>query len=303
MAQPLGLLPIRLTVGATLVVTAILSGCAFPLPTDTGPSTAARLQTLLPADALLLGETHDNPDHQRVHREVVEDLAARGELAALLLEMAEQGRTTKGWRSDDSKARLARGEPDPIDPKKLSERDVRSALNWDDRGWSWAAYKPVIMAAVRAGVPVVGANLPRSQLREAMQNRSFDTRLSGPSLKAQQQLIRTGHCDLLPETQVTPMTRMQIARDVAMAHAITIAVQTGKTVVLLAGSGHVDRLLGVPQHLPAHLNIKAVQLQADGSEAGSLHPTTTQAFDVSWSTRIAPPKDYCAQLQSTLQKQ
>lgn len=289
--------------GAALAALALLTGCAIPLPPTAGTITATRLQTLLPADAILLGETHDNSDHQRIHREVVEALAARGELAALVLEMATQGATTQGWRSNDSKDRVARGQPDPADPKRLSEPDVRSALNWDDRAWSWAAYQPAIMAAVRAGVPVMGANLPRSEMRTTMQDASFDSRLSGPSLKAQQQLIRNGHCNLLPETQITPMTRMQIARDASMAQAITRAAQPGKTVVLLAGSGHVDRQLGVPQHVPAGLNVKAVQLQAESTQADPAPTSAAPAFDIAWATRAAPPKDYCAQLQSTLRKQ
>ena len=296
MAQPLT----RLKSGVALVTLAVLAGCAFPPPRDSGALTVSRLQTLLPADALLLGETHDNPDHQRIHREVVEALAARGELAALVLEMTVQGSTTQGWRSEDSQARLARGDPDPGDPQRLSEPDVRSALNWDDRAWSWAAYQPAIMAAVRAGVPVIGANLPRSQMREIMREASFDTRLSGPSLKAQQQLIRNGHCNLLPESQVTPMTRIQIARDVAMAQGIVNAVQPGKTVVLLAGSGHVDKQLGVPQHLPTSLKVTAVRLEADGSEVLQKQFDPSIAFDSVWPTLPAQPKDYCAGLSSAL---
>ena len=290
MPRPLGWLRASIAL-ITVVALATLVGCAFSLQPDLGPSTASRLQALFPADAVLLGEQHDNPDHQRIHREVVEALVARGELAALVLEMAVQGSTTPNTLNT-------------ADPRRLTEPDVRSALNWDDRAWSWADYKPAIMAAVRAGVPVVGANLPRSQMREAMRDASFDTRLSGPSLKAQQQLIRSGHCDLLPEAQVTPMTRMQIARDVAMAQTIVNAAQPSKTVVVLAGSGHVDRQLGVPQHLPASFNVAAVQLMAnDSALAGGSKVTTDTAFDITWPTRAIPPKDYCAQLQPALQKQ
>jgi uncharacterized iron-regulated protein len=157
------------------------------------------------------------------------------------------------------------------------------------------------MAAVRAGVPVMGANLPSSQMGPAMRDASLDTRLSDPALKAQQQLIRSGHCDLLPESQVTPMTRIQIARDRAMALVLASASQPGKTVVFMAGSGHVDKQLGVPQHLPAALNVKAVKLQAGGAEA-TAPGGAPSTFDVAWPTRSAAPKDYCAELKSTLQK-
>ena len=114
------------------------------------------------------------------------------------------------------------------------------------------------MAAVRTGVPVVGANLRRSQMRAAMGNASLDAQLPGPALKAQQQAIRIGHCDLLPESQIGPMTRVQIARDQAMAAVLAQHHIAGKTVVLLAGEGHVDPAIGVPQHLHPKLRMQAI---------------------------------------------
>ena len=66
----------------------------------------------------------------------------------LLVEMAEEGRDTSGL---DAAA---------------SESQVRAALNWDETAWPWSAHGPVVMAAVRAGVPVAGANLPRARMRE-----------------------------------------------------------------------------------------------------------------------------------------
>jgi uncharacterized iron-regulated protein len=141
-------------------------------------------------------------------------------------------------------------------------------------------------------VPVLGANLPMTQMRGSMGDTKLDTQLPGPALKAQQQLIRIGHCDLLPESQITPMTRIQIARDRAMAQTIEDVALPGKVVVLLAGNGHVNRQLGVPQHLPATLHVKAVQLRAgDATDQDS-------AFDSTWPTPPLAEKDYCAGLRA-----
>ena len=95
---------------------------------------------------LLLGEQHDAPEHQQLHQRFVQRLAEQGRLAALALEMAEQGVSTAGL------------------PRDAPEAAVRSALRWDEQGWPWPAYGPAVMAAIGAGVPVVGANLPRPQL-------------------------------------------------------------------------------------------------------------------------------------------
>lgn len=230
----------------------LLAGCALPprAADDAAQGTAI----------LLLGEQHDAPEHQQLHRRTVEALIARRALAAVALEMADQGRSTTALPADSD------------------ENAVRAALHWDDEGWPWAAYGPAVMAAVRAGVPVLGANLPRSQLRQAMADAAFDNRLPANALQAQREAVRQGHCGLLPETQIAPMTRVQVARDVAMAQTLADAAVPGKTVVLLAGAGHVDPEVGVPLHLPPHLPSRST----------------------SWPPQ-PQKKDYCAQLRGQLE--
>lgn len=245
-----------------------------------------RTDALLPADVVLLGEQHDAAEHQHIHQHVVARLAVDGKLAALALEMAEAGRSTAALKSNST------------------QLQVQEALGWDNKSWPWAAYGPAVMVAVKAGVPVLGANLPAARMRGAMADTQLDTRLPGPALKAQQQGIRIGHCALLPESQISPMTRIQVARDISMAGTISQAALPGKTVVLLAGSGHVNRELGVPQHLPAGLQVKAVLLRAGppppaapGARAGG---GQAQAFDVVWTTPAVPEKDYCATLKDRI---
>jgi uncharacterized iron-regulated protein len=265
-------LPRRLTAGLALTLT--LAGCSFV----SGPDAATRLAAWLPADVLLLGEQHDASAHQAVQQQVVAALADRGQLAALALEMADSGQSTTGL------------------PANASEDQTRRQLRWNNEAWPWAAYGPAVMAAVRAGVPVLGANLPRSDMRASMADTQLDLRLPGPSLKAQQELIRQGHCNLLPESQITPMTRIQIARDRRMADTLTQAVQPGKVVMLISGSVHADKQLGVPQHLPAGLQVKSVRLLAGGQTLPG------ESFDSVWATEAVPDKDYCAGLREQFGK-
>ncbi|MEY4652940.1 MAG: hypothetical protein RI884_1521 [Pseudomonadota bacterium] len=245
---------------SALLLAAALTGCASLPP-------AAR--DALPADALLLGEQHDAPAHQRLHHQTVSALASRGQLGALALEMVEQGSSTQGLARD------------------ADEATVRRALGWNEQAWPWAPYGPTVMAAVRAGVPVLGANLPRARMRAAMGENSLDQRLPPAALERQREAIRAGHCGLLPETQIAPMARIQVARDVAMADTVSQAARAatptgsagaGRTVVLVAGSAHVDLALGVPQHLPGGLRVQTVTWPA------------------------APPaRDYCADLRRQMQ--
>lgn len=258
-------------------------------------ATSERLQALLAPNTaspgnpphlpavLLLGEQHDAAEHQQIQREVVQWLAQRQLLAALVMEMVEAGRSTAGL------------------PSNASASQIRDALAWRDAAWPWVHYGPVVMAAVAAGVPVSGGNLPLTQMRDAMQSQPLDSALPGPALKAQQQAIRLGHCGLLPEPQIAPMTRIQIARDQRMAQVLQGAVQPGKVALLVAGAGHVDRQLGVPQHLAADLKTAVVIAQsrpepntAATSPAATPHPRA----DAIWLTPALPEKDYCTDLQS-----
>jgi uncharacterized iron-regulated protein len=241
---------------SALTTLALLAGCAAP-----GPGA----DELGAADIVLLGEQHDDAAHQRRHREIVQALAARGRLGALALEMAEQGHSTAGL------------------PRDADEGTVRAALQWNEQAWPWAPYAPAVMAAVAAGVPVLGANLPRGRMRGAMTEEVLDAALDDAALQAQREAIRTGHCDLLPPQQVAPMARVQIARDRAMAQTLVQAYVPGRVVVLLAGAGHVSPKLGVPRHLPAGLAVKPVVLGS--SEA---------------AVKAAP--DYCAQLRERMQR-
>jgi uncharacterized iron-regulated protein len=275
-----------------LVLMAALTSCASKpeapvlnkLAGDALAITTTRLDALLPTDMLLLGEQHDAKAHQQIHSEVIALLAQRGLLAAVALEMADVGATTAGLHPSST------------------EQQTQSALKWNDKGWPWAAYGPAVMTAVRAGVPVLGANQPRELMRGNMGDAALDGKLPGPALKAQQQLIRMGHCNLLPESQITPMTRIQIAKDISMANTLVQAASTanssGKVVVLLSGSGHTDRMLGVPQHLPASLKVKAVRLRAGDAALDD----KAEAFDAVWATPALPEKDYCAEFKAQMGK-
>lgn len=247
---------------------------ATPTPGADAP-VARRIAALLPADALLLGEQHDAPEHHAMEREAVQALAERGQLAALALEMAEEGRGT---------AHVA---------ASASEAQVQAALDWNDKAWPWASYGPAVMAAVRAGVPVVGANLQRAHMKDAMADVSLDAQLSREAYTAQQNAVREGHCKMLPESQIVPMTRIQVGRDRAMAQAIVKARQPGKTVLLIAGAGHVVRTLGVPQHLPDDVKTVTVRMLA----APSLANVVAGEYDSIWQTPPLPEKDYCAELK------
>lgn len=251
---------------------AALAGCA-------SSSTPARdwtqqLQRWSDAPLVLLGEQHDAAAHQAWQQATVQQLATQERLAALVIEMAPRTGST---------ASLARD---------ASEDAVQQALQWQDAAWPWPRYRGVVMAAVRAGVPVLGGNLPRADMKQAMRNQNLDTHLPPEAWQRQLDAIREGHCGLLPDTQLPPMARIQLARDASMAEVAKAAIRPGKTVVLVAGRGHVLRGVGIPTWLPEAAGAKVAVAQAGET-------SVAQASDVDWlqKTDALPAKDHCAELR------
>ena len=259
--------PRRLTLSC-LALAVLLTACAAPSPTRL----AERLAQGPPSPLILLGEQHDAPEHQALQAELVQALSRRGSLAAVVMEMAEAGRDTRAV------------------PRDAREDAVQQALAWEHRAWPWTAYGPVVMSAVRAGVPVFGGNLPRERLREAMADAALDAALPPEALAGQREAVREGHCGLLPERQIGPMARVQIARDRSLAATALQALVPGRTVLLIAGNGHVRRDLGVPQHLPRGQAHRVVVARA--GEAGP-----ALAADTVWPTPALPARDHCAELR------
>lgn len=255
----------------TAAMAALLACTTAPALPSGWPST---LQALLPADVLLLGEQHDVPQHQAMQTAAVQWLAEHGALASVVVEMAPTGGST---------AQL---------PRSASPNQVQTALQWNERLWPWAIYQGAVMAAVKAGIPVLGGNLPRDSMRAAMANTALDAALPPTAYAAQLQAVREGHCDLLPTAQLPGMVRIQIARDQSMAQVADNAVLPGKTVLLIAGNGHVLRSQGIPVHLPPQYQTKVVLALTEHAQAAM----NTEANYIA-TTPALPPQDVCAPLR------
>ncbi len=267
----------------TLLLPVLLASLFLTLPGCTARSLATApwpgvLQTLLPASVLLLGERHDAPQHQQLQREAVAWLADQDRLAALVLEMAEQGHGTQGL------------------PRDADEAAVQAALAWNEGVWPWPQYGPVAMAAVRAGVPVLGGNLPRRELRTALTDTTLDALLSPAALERQRQAVRDGHCGLLPEARVPGMARVQVARDLRLAQTAVAAQRPGRVVLVVAGAAHTKRSLGIPVHLPEDLRTKVVI-----AHTGIAEEAMKSEADLLWQTPDLPPDDACAPLRQRWQ--
>ena len=227
------------------------------------------------APVVLLGEQHDADEHQTMARLSVARLAQSPGLSALVLEMADEGADTSGLSTH------------------ATEAQVRDRLRWNDAGWPWQRYGPVVMQAVQLGVPVVGANLPRSAMGAVMRDEQWDARVPSGVLADHRKRMVGSHCGLLPESQVPGMARIQIARDERMAQTAERWLRPSKTVLLVAGAEHVKRDRGIPLFWPEAL---AQQAHVVWMRAGKPHTDAKGVADATWATPATPERDHCAEM-------
>ena len=223
---------------------------------------AAALSDLPPADVVILGEVHDNPQHHANQTAAVTALAP----SAVVLEMVGPEAAARGNAAarDDMAA-------------------MEAALDWTGSGWpDFAMYHPVLAAAPDA--PIYGAALPMETVRGAVGDGAAavfpgDAARYGldRALPADEQDIRNAgqvaaHCDALPAEAAPGMVEAQRLRDAALADAALRALtETGGPVAVIAGAGHARTDWGVPALIaladPGVRVLSVGQLEAAPDEA------------------------------------
>lgn len=261
-------------------------------------------EALAQARYILLGEQHDNADHHRLQAELVRAIAASGRRPVLAFEMLD---VEQQPRVDASLARA----PGDVDALAL-------AVGWADSGWpDWSLYRPVFAAGLEAGLPVVGANLPREQVRALVmrgpsamdaglrERLGLDAPLPEDVARAMREEMHASHCGQLPESMMEPMVLAQRARDVHMAERM-LTTDEGDGAILITGAGHARSDRGVPAILRKRsperpvLSLGFVEVQPEHLEPRAYTATfgvERLPFDYVWFTPAARRGDPCAAFQ------
>ena len=266
----------------------------------------ALLTDLSRARFVLLGERHDNADHHRLQAEVVRRLTDSGREPVLAFEMldVEQQPTVD--------ASLARA---PQDPDALAQ-----AVAWEKSGWpDWSLYRPLFAVGTERGLRIIGANLPRAQVRELVMRGSaalppetwtrlgLDTPLSEDVARAIRTEMHESHCGHLPEAMLDPMVLAQRARDAQMADRM-LATASQDGALLITGAGHARTDRGVPAWLARRapdLPVRALaflEVSPEAREPRDYVPSDspgTLPYDYVWFTPGAEREDPCAALQKS----
>ncbi len=275
---------------------------------DVGPGRwvdeAALRQALAQARYVLLGEQHDNADHHRLQAALVRALAQTGRRPALAFEQLDVA------QQPQVDASLARA---PRDADALA-----LAVDWARSGWpDWSLYRPVFAAGLDSGLPIVGANLPREQVRAlvsqgastldaALRERlALDTPLPEDVARAMREEMRESHCGHLPASMLDPMVLAQRARDAHLADRM-LATDTGGGAILITGGGHARTDRGVPTHLLRRaperrvLSVGFIEVEPDvqqPQDAAASFGAERLPFDYVWFTPAATREDPCAALR------
>ncbi|MCY3984827.1 MAG: ChaN family lipoprotein [Roseovarius sp.] len=235
------------------------------------------------SDVVIAGEIHDNP----VHHERQAEISAALQPSAIAYEMLTPGQ-----------ARRAAAETG------LGESRLRTALDWDGRGWpDFAMYFPIVAVAPEARI--YGAQVPRDEARKAaisgvasaFGDESVLYGLDIP-LPPEQQIKRealqmAAHCNAISGDMLPKMVDVQRLRDAALARAVIRALDdTGGPVLVITGNGHARKDWGIPAVL---------ERVRPGLTVFSLGQTETEhsaEFEARYDhVLVAPPverKDPCA---------
>ena len=248
------------------------------------------------ASYLLLGEKHDNPDHHLLQLMVLNHVIEQMRVTNVAFEMMD---------SDDQAAL------DQISQHNLTTLEgLKAYLGWDEEGWNWEFYGPLVLTLAQAKIPLAAANITDATMSQVYGEETLSERASILDEIGLHQLyvdIDESHCGLLPESQFPAMVRVQQARDYNMANNMA-TLELGKLSVLVAGNYHVRRDVGVPNYLLArelHLRREDIVVlsfmeveQGEDDPASYLQESKTQpAFDYVWFTPAISNEDYCASLK------
>lgn len=250
---------------------------------------------------VLLGEIHDNESQHVMRTASFKALLETGLRPALLMEQFDREDQPKIDRAIAASAGLsaASAAAQVIDATKEGKKVSSS--------WNWTFYQPFLMLALEHKLPIVAANVSRSDTRliysQGLTANGFNGQVPEDIQALQTRVIHESHCGMINLDQAGKMAASQVARDQWMARQIEIYSDRG--VVLLAGNGHVRKDVGVPRWLsePVQRRTQAIGfLERDTAPSSSEAAVDLVQFDLVRYSAIQQREDPCAQFGKPLAK-
>ena len=256
----------------------------------------ARIDT---ANVLLLGETHDNPQHHELQQRLLKARIAAGARPALMMEQLD----------DDSQRALDQALAGSDRDKVLES--VTKLIKFAD----WQFYRPFLAIAIDNKLPVIAANISSLRLQPVIWKgfAAYDAddvkRLAVEQVWSegrQNYLVRNmggAHCGKLKEELRAGLTRSQRLRDALMVDSAMSSI--GRGVIGIVGSSHARRDVGMPIYFAARapqariFSIGFVEVAPGRTDPNAYEKesaTGDAPFDVIWFTPRVARTDPCAKL-------
>lgn len=256
------------------------------------------------AHFVLLGETHDNPDHHRLQAQLLKAMVTSGRHPTVAFEMLDLGQ-------QPALTEFLRDHPDDADA-------LGPAVNWAATGWpAWSNYAPIARVALKHKLKIVAANLS-SKTVKAVAFKGYEALdpdmiaklgLNKPWPESRRDILRerlyVSHCKLVPKSALTGMIHAQRTRNAIMAMRLVGTSGSGGA-VLITGSGHARKDYGVPLNLrhdaPSStvLSVALIEVKRgkfEPSDYASAFSVRQLPFDYVIFTPAAERKDPCKQLR------
>jgi uncharacterized iron-regulated protein len=222
---------------------------------------------LLGADVICVGETHDSDLHHRVQFQIIKALYARDERLGVGMEMFQ---------------RPYQKEIDRYFKGEIAEEEFLKAAEYQDRwGFDWSLYRPITEFCRKNGLPLAALNVPRELTRklsrsgfagltedEKKQFGSIDFNVPEHRKYWYDRLGKLHGNTKQTEEDKERGYQVMTAWDDYMA-ASAAAFQHDhqlRRLVVLAGSGHIDRGFGIPNRTVKRTGGKAatVKIEVNG---------------------------------------
>ncbi len=208
------------------------------------------LDDLAGVRVVYLGERHTVARHHEIQARIVTELGRRGVPLVLGLEQMESVRQA-------DLDRYAKGQ--------ITFDQLAQATDWERRWRGYAAYRPILEAARKAGAAILGLNARSETIRQIARSGGIeklpaetrkqlpaDIQSKDPIYEELLSLQMMVHMAATPE-RLRPMIEAQMARDETMAAVLASFLQSkagrGRTAVVLCGAGHVAYGLGTAQRV------------------------------------------------------
>jgi uncharacterized iron-regulated protein len=207
------------------------------------------IEELAPSRVIFVGETHDQIEHHRVQEKVLLELLKRGRKVVVAMEMFQQSQ-------QPILDRWGQG--------ALTEGEFLREIEWETtRGIDYSFYKGILDTIKEHRLKVLGLNIPKELTRKVAQTGIESLPVEDQRRLPEMDLTDRNHRRYIRSFYKTHQEgtakdfeyfyQAQCLWDEAMAEALADFLNSsegeGRTVLVLAGNGHIVFDFGIPKRL------------------------------------------------------